>query len=691
MAEEIDPDTAQAYVVLDVETTIRNDTIGKNKAFPFAENNEIVEVGAKIQGVNDIAHTSTFRYIDKTTSYTGGLPLAIHPWDIQLLVGHNFKFDLNYLTNTEITINDVPVSEWLETGDIWDTQQVEYLLSGQSNLYPSLDDCSLNAGGTLKDDRIKVLWKAGVQTEDIQKPMLTEYLVADVENTNLVFQEQMRQVKALKMLPLVRAMNQAIIAYQEMEFNGMSVDKRRLKKLAEENATHHEVLLSELDSCLPSEIQGRVKFSSTQQISTLLFGGSIKWKIRECVGKYKNGKDKYKLVEHELEDPLFTLSHYCKSEWRLKNGSYQTTDYILEEVKAQLDPTSMEHYFISLIQEYRRVDKERVGYYESIPKLVCSDGRLHQNINNCATHTGRLSQSDPNLQNTAKKGGSQVKSIFHSRFRAEGFIVEADYKQLEVIALAILSEDKQLVKDILSGTDIHTETHNKVRRYLPTTMSEEDQRRCVKAVNFGLIYGGGAKTLAKQSGLDVSTVKKIIKAFYARYPGVKDFQADQSSRLGPTYYSGKTLKGYPRHSAKLTSITGRQYTFNEYDNPPWAKRATGKDTDFSYTQLCNYEVQGFATGDIVPTVIGVMFRELKRNPMLKDKCLMINTVHDSVIFDVHYSVLEYACDEIKRIMESAPEIMKEVYGIDIELPLKVEVTAGPNWKEQKPIVELLED
>lgn len=670
----------KGYMVVDVETTVKNTSIGKNKAFPFNDRNEIVAAGTL--GITDSLYTPKITRVWEAAHVNE----EIHVEEIepQLLIGHNIKFDLHYLRKEGRKIGGKPIDEWLHTGNIWDTQSVEYILSGQSHLYPSLDQCAVKYGGTLKDDRIKILWKAGVQTEDIQVPMLNEYLRADLDNTEEVFRGQMELAKEKNLLPLIRSMNQAIIAYEEMEYNGMAVHQGVLGSLAIQNGLELSDIQYEIMMMIPKPVRKKINIGSTQHMSVLLFGGDIKYKEKVLVGKYKNGNDKYKIQEFAFNDPLFNLSGAARKEWKLKKF-YQTTDHVLETLKGDIHHGSREHQFISLLQEYRRLEKERSSYYNNIPKLLV-DGTVHQNINNTATHTGRLSQSDPNLQNVAKKGQSLVKSIFISRWGDKGQVVEADYSQLEVISLAFLSGDINLITDILSGTDVHTETHRVVKRHLPSDMNHEDQRRCVKAVNFGLIYGGGANTLAKQSGLEVSVVKKIIKAFYARYPGVKAYQQDQLARLELGPVTTKTKKGFPSHEAKLVSPTGREYTFNEYDNAPWAKRATGKDVEYSWTQLCNYECQGFATGDIVPTVIGYLFRALKADPVLRDTCLMINTVHDSIIFDVRNEVIEHAVKVIRNVMEDAPKIMKEVYGIDMgALPFKVQISGGPNWKEQHEI------
>jgi len=486
-----------------------------------------------------------------------------------------------------------------------------------------------------------------------------------------------------------------------MEYNGMYIDAGALSVFSIANKRKQVALIEELRGLLPVSLTGLknpleeyyeknpyiVNFSSAKQLSILLFGGTLKYKQKKLIGVYKNGNDKYKYVDIEVENPLFKL--IPKSDWETATkGIYKTSDEVLEEILHNLPSyyTPVKH-FVQRLRELRTISKEQSGYYDSIPALITLDNCIHQTINTCATATGRLSQKEPNLQNTSGGSTSNVKRIFTSRWGVNGRIVEADYSQLEVIALAYLSQDKQLMEDIITGTDLHQIAHDKVVKYMDATLSSKEQRRQVKSVNFGLIYRGGAKTLAVQSGLPVEVAKKIIASFYNRYPDIKMWQHKvkkevEANRKGSILH---TARGYPAGISQYTSPTGRKYTFREYDAPMWLRRTTGQDVCFSTTQMCNYPVQGLATGDIVPMVIGILFKKLKVDERLRDKCLMINTVHDSIVFDIHIDILKEAVPIIKEVMEAAPEYLKSIFDIDFNLPLSIEVTAGYNWKDQKPL------
>lgn len=686
------------YAIHDVETTIKNKELGDSKAFPFYDDNRVVENGLAIGSFDDpkleIELTRLEDKHDKIILQSNQERL------IKLIVGHNWKFDLHYLMKHEAEIDGIPVRDWVARNHIWDTQSAEYILTGHRNKYPSLDECAVKYGGVLKDDRIKIMWDAGIQTEEMLPEMLEEYLEGDLDNTNIVFKAQLKAAKEAGQLPLIRAMNSAILAYQEMEWNGMKINPVELfarrnflhkKKTKLINYITTKFLTCNCNNNLNHNLTSNLNLGSPKQLSVLLFGGDLTYKSNDYQGKYKNGNDKYKICEHIVTDPLYNLSALAQEEWKTKTfsktGVYSTDDKVLSSLLNSLDPESEPYQFIETLQDMRGLDKEISGYYDSIPELLCGDCIVHQNINNTATSTGRLSESNPNLQNVSKKGDSRVKKMFVSRFGDDGLIIEADWKQLEVIGLAFISGCPDLRRDILEGKDVHHETWLKVKHLMPKHLRPDEQRRVVKGINFGMIYGGGAKKLAKESGMPVDLVKAVLKAFYERYPGVKTWQdslVDQLEIQRETY--GKTEKGFPRKMGYFNSITGRKYSFVTYDAPEWLRGVT---TSFSPTQLKNYPIQGFATGDVVPTVIGILYRRLLTNPRLKDMCLMINTVHDSIIFDCHKSVLAEAYELIKSTTEGAPAILKEVYDIDFDLPLKVDITAGLNWKDQKQATEYL--
>lgn len=283
---------------------------------------------------------------------------------------------------------------------------------------------------------------------------------------------------------------------------------------------------------------------------------------------------------------------------------------------------------------------------------------------------------------------SQIKKHFTSRWE-DGYIVEADFSQLEVIALAFLSQDPQLIADIKAGTDMHCMNASFLysARYedIKDAYDRGDKdwtykRKVAKGPGFLIQYGGGAGTMAKNTGLTKKQCQQFIDNYYHRYPMVKAWQDDvmQQVRASRTWDGvSRTKGGLPQGTGEYVSITGRRYSFTEYDND-----FRPGEVSFSPTQMKNYPVQGFATGDIVPLVLGELFSVLKNDSVLSDNFLMINTIHDSVLFDVSdIETLNCGVPIIKETMEKAPEYLKQYFDIDFDLELKVDVEVGPNWME----------
>jgi len=287
---------------------------------------------------------------------------------------------------------------------------------------------------------------------------------------------------------------------------------------------------------------------------------------------------------------------------------------------------------------------------------------------------------------------SRIKECFTSRFVDGGVIMEADYSQLEVIVLAFLSQDRQLMADIKTGIDLHcmsaADLFSIPYKDLLAGYQEGNEvftkyRKIAKGFSFQLQYGSGATAMAEKLELPVEMAKKFIKNYYARYPGVKRFQEKVSSEVQASRKPSKyrTEKGLPAGIGHYTSITGRRYVFQEYDSLEFMVKR-GQPVSFSPTQMKNYPVQGFATGDIVPLMMGVLYEELKKDPFLITKALLVNTVHDSIMLDVHGAVVDKVARLVKRVLEDAPKYILDTWGIVFDLPLKIDVTTGRSWATQ---------
>lgn len=272
---------------------------------------------------------------------------------------------------------------------------------------------------------------------------------------------------------------------------------------------------------------------------------------------------------------------------------------------------------------------------------------------------------------------SNIKKHFKSRWKEKGTLIEADYSQLEIYVLAHLSGDINLKNDLLSGKDLHAISAENL--FGPRFTKE--QRKIAKQLSFQLQYGAGAKSMAEKNNISVYKAKQFIVQYYRRYPDVENYQEYliqlvRKSRIVPP--GARTEKGFPQGVGSYQQDTGRLFTFVEEDSPEWIKHT---ETSFRPTQIKNYGIQGFAGGDIVLTSLGVLHRELKQNEKLKDNCLLINTIHDSVMADCKDGYVSDAVELITDTMEAAPQYLKEWYDIDFDLPLQVEVKTGKNWGE----------
>lgn len=273
-----------------------------------------------------------------------------------------------------------------------------------------------------------------------------------------------------------------------------------------------------------------------------------------------------------------------------------------------------------------------------------------------------------------------IKDCFTSRY-PHGWIMEVDFSQLEVVALAILSRDARLIEDILSGRDMHRMRAAELFN-IPEALVTDEQRQLAKQLSFQLQYGAGAKSMAEKNGISYDLAAQFIGNYYDRYEDVFEWQLRVSETVERSRKpSGlHTEKGVPKGEGVWDSPTGRMYKFYEYDG---YKAGTAK---FSPTEIKNYPVQGFATGDIMALYRGRLYRRVINNYM--PGVHMINTVHDSVMFDVKeaedvYKVFKMCKEEAERL----PDLLKDLWGIDSPLPFKVECKYGKDWAHMTKMTE----
>lgn len=673
--------TSLNLATFDVETT-RKCPVGSNSANPYWPENKIVLCATK----KNKLRTQAFPVEE-------GKPIHLRIGSNVkgVLIGHNIGFDLGYMM-ARFPEQGWKMTQMLIDCMLWDTQLAAYILSAQQKKWASLDQLSEECGLPLKDSYVKDAFAAGKGADEINFEKLSEYCIADVDNTATIAERQMTEAVERGIMPLMKTQMDALAATIEMTHNGLCVDRsythdtitkltkdiQQLEEITQDYVSRQIVEFGGNNGGRES-VTPLDPFSPTQ-LSKLLFGGVVKDKVKEQVGTFKNGKPKTKTVEKERHTVAWFAEVPVRSDWVGASGVVSTNDEVLQTLLSHAPKSSVKEKLINNVLKHRELIKLLSTYFEGVTKLVMPDGLVHHKLNHTNTVTGRLSGSEPNMQNQTSRGEYNIKKAFVSRWGADGVILEADYKQLELVALAFLTQDPTLIDDILSGKDIHTELFLSMHGRKPT----DEERWWFKRCSFALVYGGGKNAIAKQGNTTVEEASRFITTFYTRYPKVQEYhEAILAKADDEAVNEGDKDKetGLPVRKYYHQSVTGRVYAFREYPNSPEIKRWKKRECSFSPTELKNYPVQGLATGDIVPMMLGKMLRVLKNNPALADKCLMINTVHDSIVFDVHRDVLDMAAVTIKDTLEKAPAYFEDTFKTPFTLPLKVELSAGPSWGE----------
>ena len=643
-----------AFAAIDVETTLNgNEDIGL--AHPMHPDNKVVAYGlyATDSFVTDVPFVTYeedtfvgyFEYLSTET----------------ILCGHSFSFDLMYLYKNK-TLKDM-----LQQHKIWDTQLAEYILSGQRTKFSSLDELSVKYGLSIKDDGIKKYFQAGLGSDKIPREELTPYLEQDVINTKAIAEIQYKRAVEAGQLTLIETQMEALHATTEMQFNGLHIDKARLDEYTVEVVDKYVEVKLDLEALAVGHVED---INSPKQWSQFFFGGKKKVKVKEVVGVYKNGNTKYKLVEKTVAIKPFIDYIPDPEKVSAKTGQVSVDDTVLNDMlKHTFDAKAIA--IINGLLKYRELSKQLSTYVQGLSKHIIGDF-IHGKLNHTATVTGRLSSTNPNLQNISN---NPIKQIFNSRY-TNGVIVEVDFNQLEVVALAHVTRDKQLIADISSGVDIHSALYKDMFGRMPT----KEERKPFKSRTFQLIYGAGAKAIAKQAGCTLDEAKKFVDVFYGRYKEVAKWHIEFAAMIEAGATNDVNEEGFREKFRTYVhqTETGRKYCFSEYYNESsWSTRMY----TFSPTELKNYPVQGLATGDIVPMMLGIIFRQL----VGRDDVKMVNTIHDSLMFDVMSDSADAFITEITTILQCTHMYFEETFKKPLALKLNAGASVGKNWFDMKEL------
>ena len=315
-----------------------------------------------------------------------------------------------------------------------------------------------------------------------------------------------------------------------------------------------------------------------------------------------------------------------------------------------LDELAAEHEIVRKVLEYRQLTKLKGTYVDALPALIDpATGRLHTSFNQAGAATGRLSSSNPNLQNIPIRTelGREIRAAFVPR---QGWkLVVADYSQIELRLLAHMSGDELLVEAFRNGEDIHTRTAAEVMG-VPPMMVTAEARRDAKAVNFGIVYGISGFGLAAQLGISRGEAEKYIKNYFERYAGVKRFIDDTIAEVRKTGVT-RTLFGRER---PIPEINGRNAS------------ARG----FAERTAVNSPLQGTAA-DLIKLAMVRIDRVLTAGG---HQAAMLLQVHDELVFECPPEELEVVSALVKREMEGVYEL---------KVPLVVDIGTGDNWRDAK--------
>lgn len=392
----------------------------------------------------------------------------------------------------------------------------------------------------------------------------------------------------------------------KMERAGMLVDPDRLRNLSEGLATQ----ITEVERSI-RDLAGDETFNigSPMQLSHVLF---------DVMGLPTKGLKK------------------------TKRGYYSTNAKVLSDL-------ARDHEIVRLILDWREKSKIKSTYLDTLGPLRRGDGRVHTTYNQTITATGRLSSSDPNLQNipTRSELGRTVKTAFSA---GEGSVFLAvDYSQIELRLLAHLSGDEHLVRAFNEGEDFHAETAARVFG-VPVSEVTPDLRSRAKAVNFGIVYGQQAYGLSQSLHISMAEARDMIDRYYEAYPGVRTFLDNVVARAKQTGYA-ETMYGRRRHIPELKAKNSQLRGFGE-------------------RTAMNHPMQGTAA-DIIKIAMARVSRRLEEEGFAAH---MILQVHDELDF-------ECPVDEVERLTAMVRDVMEHV--VDLRVPLIAEASTGITWADAK--------
>ena len=512
-----------------------------------------------------------------------------------LKIGQNIKYDLEVLANYGIELK----------GELWDTMIAHYLI--QPELHHNMDymaEVYLNYQTIHIDELIGPRGKNQKSMRDLSPTQVYEYAAEDADITlrlKNVLEPKLKDAGVVDLfyqieMPLVRVL-------AEMEMNGVLIDTDSLKETSE----LFTMRLTELEHRIYELAGEEFNIASPKQVGDILFG-------------------KLQIIEKPK---------------KTKTGQYVTNEETLQSLRSK-------HEFVEKILEHRGLKKLVGTYVDALPKLINPrTGHIHTSFNQTITATGRLSSSDPNLQNIPIRGedGKEIRKAFIPEPGCQFF--SADYSQIELRVMAHLSEDEHMMQVFREGKDLHAATAATIYKKGIDEVSR-DERTKSKRANFGIIYGITVFGLAERLEIDRSEARQLIDGFFQTFPQVHDYM-ERSKEI-------VREKGYAE-----TIFHRRRYLPDIHSH-----NATVRG--FAERNAINAPIQGSAA-DIIKVAMVRIYKRMK-NEGLKSK--MILQVHD----ELNFSVLP----EEKELMERL--VLEEMQGaFALKVPLIADAGWGENWLE----------
>lgn len=514
-------------------------------------------------------------------------------------VGHNIKFDIKVLQAT---------SQIYVAGELYDTMLASYVLNPGTRGH-SLDTLALVEFGyqMMPYEELVGKGKKAIPITDVPLPKLAFYAAEDADYTWRLYEEMLPRVKEAKLDTVLQMELDLIPVLVDMEIAGITVDVGYLKKMS---------------VSLKKDI------------------GRLEKKIYTHAG-----------TEFNIASPL-QLKEILFEKLQITTEGIKKTKTGISTAASELEKMRGLHPIIDLISDYREVTKLQSTYVDALPKLVNPNtNRIHTNYNQTIAATGRLSSTDPNLQNIPIRTelGRKIRKAFVA---PKGkVLLSLDYSQVELRIVAHMVNDKKFIDAFNTGADIHARTAAEIHGIDESAVTK-DMRRAAKSVNFGILYGMGTYGLARDAGMSYEESKEYLNAYFKNHPAIKEYIESTKQLVRKMGYA-ETLFGRKRFLPDINS------------GMPVVRAAAER-------AAINMPIQGTAA-DLMKMA---MLHVAEAIASKKVDALMLLQVHDELVFEVEESTAKQVARVIKSIMENVYEL---------QVPLVVDVGIGTNWMELEDV------